>query len=76
MLNISVADNPLLLKYIHHVVLVAGKSVPQVAIRWLLQKNVVASVLVGASSMEQLECNMGAGTGWSLTKEEVRQKWQ
>lgn len=48
-----------------------GKSVPQVALRWLLQKNVVSSVIIGATSIKQLEDNMGASTGWSLTKEEM-----
>ncbi|OWF36722.1 uncharacterized protein LOC110441240 [Mizuhopecten yessoensis] len=48
-----------------------GRSVPQVALRWLLQKNVVSSVIIGATSIKQLEDNMGAGTGWTLTTEEM-----
>ncbi|KAK3586555.1 hypothetical protein CHS0354_022688 [Potamilus streckersoni] len=48
-----------------------GKSIPQVAIRWLLQQDVVASVIIGATSVKQLEDNMGASTGWELTKEEM-----
>ncbi|XP_021360065.1 uncharacterized protein LOC110454718 isoform X2 [Mizuhopecten yessoensis] len=48
-----------------------GKSVPQVALRWLLQKNVVSSVIIGVTSIKQLEDNMGAGTGWTLTTEEM-----
>ncbi|CAG5131753.1 unnamed protein product, partial [Candidula unifasciata] len=47
-----------------------GKSVPQVAIRWLLQKDVVSSVIIGARTLTQLDSNMGAASGWSLTKEE------
>ncbi|KAL3848517.1 hypothetical protein ACJMK2_019368 [Sinanodonta woodiana] len=48
-----------------------GKSIPQVAIRWLLQQDIVASVIIGATSVKQLEDNMGASTGWELTKEEM-----
>ncbi|CAG5127533.1 unnamed protein product, partial [Candidula unifasciata] len=46
-----------------------AKSVPQVAIRWLLQKDVVSSVIIGARTLAQLDDNMGAN-GWSLTLEE------
>jgi len=45
--------------------------VAQVALRWTLQKDVVASVIIGATSIKQLEDNMAAGTGWNLSKEEV-----
>lgn len=48
-----------------------GKSVAQVALRWTLQKDVVASVIIGATSIKQLEDNMAAGSGWSLTKDEM-----
>ncbi len=44
----------------------------QVALRWLLQKPFVPSVVIGARTLEQLEDNMGAATGWELTAEEVR----
>lgn len=37
-----------------------GVSVPQVAIRWLLQRRVVTSVVIGAKSLAQLEDNLGA----------------
>ncbi|CAG5121734.1 unnamed protein product [Candidula unifasciata] len=49
-----------------------SKSVPQVAIRWLLQKDVVSSVIIGARTLAQLDDNMGAN-GWSLTQEEMKQ---
>ena len=39
--------------------------------RWLLQKDVTASVIIGATSFAQLDDNMGAANGWSLSKEEV-----
>ncbi|KAJ8309918.1 hypothetical protein KUTeg_011783 [Tegillarca granosa] len=37
-----------------------GKTVPQVALRWLLQKDFVASVVIGVRSIKQLEDNAGA----------------
>jgi aryl-alcohol dehydrogenase-like predicted oxidoreductase len=49
-----------------------GRTISQVAIRWLLQKDVVSSVIFGARTLAQLDDNMGAN-GWSLTKEEMQQ---
>ena len=46
------------------------KSVPQVALNWLLQRPTVATVIVGARNEEQLKENLGA-VGWKLTKEQV-----
>ncbi|TCK30760.1 aryl-alcohol dehydrogenase-like predicted oxidoreductase [Ancylobacter aquaticus] len=43
-----------------------GKSVPQIAINWLLQRPTVASIIIGARNEEQLRQNLGA-IGWSLT---------
>ncbi|XP_046577483.1 aldo-keto reductase dtxS3-like, partial [Haliotis rubra] len=48
-----------------------GKSVSQVALRWLLQKALVPAVLIGVTSLAHLEDNMGAGTGWKLSVEEM-----
>ena len=47
------------------------RSVPQIALRWLLQKDVVTSVIIGARTLAQLDDNMSAANGWALTKEEV-----
>lgn len=47
-----------------------GKTVPQIAINWLLQRPTVASVLVGARNEEQLRQNLGA-IGWQLSKQQV-----
>ena len=47
-----------------------GKSVPQVALNWLLQRPTVSSVIVGARNEEQLRQNLGA-IGWNLTPEQV-----
>jgi aryl-alcohol dehydrogenase-like predicted oxidoreductase len=42
-----------------------GKTVPQIAINWLLQRPTVASVLIGARDETQLKQNLGA-LGWHL----------
>ncbi len=47
-----------------------GKTVPQVALNWLLQRPTVANVIVGARNEEQLRQNLGA-VGWNLTPEQV-----
>jgi aryl-alcohol dehydrogenase-like predicted oxidoreductase len=47
-----------------------GKSVPQVALNWLLQRPTVATVIIGARNEEQLRQNLGA-VGWNLTPEQV-----
>jgi aryl-alcohol dehydrogenase-like predicted oxidoreductase len=47
-----------------------GKSVPQIALNWLLGRPSVASVIVGARNEEQLRQNLGA-VGWNLTKEQT-----
>jgi aryl-alcohol dehydrogenase-like predicted oxidoreductase len=47
-----------------------GKSVPQIALNWLLQRPTVANVIVGARTEEQLRQNLGA-VGWKLTPEQV-----
>lgn len=43
-----------------------GKSVPQIAVNWLLQRPTVASVIIGARNEDQLRDNLGA-LGWSLS---------
>lgn len=47
-----------------------GKTVPQIAINWLLQRPTVSSVIIGARNEEQLRQNLGA-VGWNLTSEQV-----
>lgn len=46
------------------------KTVPQVALNWLLQRPTVASVIVGARDEAQLRQNLGA-VDWSLTPEQL-----
>ena len=47
-----------------------GKTAPQIAINWLLQRPTVASVLIGARDEAQLKQNLGA-IGWSLSREQI-----
>ena len=47
-----------------------GKTVPQVALNWLLQRPTVSNVIVGARDEAQLRQNLGA-VGWNLTAEQV-----
>jgi aryl-alcohol dehydrogenase-like predicted oxidoreductase len=46
------------------------KSVPQIALNWLLQRPTVSTILVGARNEEQLRDNLGA-VGWSLSAAQV-----
>jgi aryl-alcohol dehydrogenase-like predicted oxidoreductase len=47
-----------------------GKTVPQIALNWLLQRPSVATVIVGARNEEQLRQNLGA-VGWKLTPAQI-----
>jgi aryl-alcohol dehydrogenase-like predicted oxidoreductase len=47
-----------------------GKTVPQIALNWLLTRPSVATVIVGARNEEQLRQNLGA-VGWTLSAEQV-----
>jgi len=47
-----------------------GKSVPQIALNWLLLRPSVSSVILGARNEEQLVQNLGA-VGWNLSTPQV-----
>ncbi len=47
-----------------------GKTVPQIALNWLLRRPTVSTLIVGARNEEQLKANLGA-VGWKLTPEQV-----
>src|SRR5215471_4627687 len=47
-----------------------GKTVPQIAINWLLQRPTVATVIIGARNADQLRQNLGA-VDWNLTPAQV-----
>jgi aryl-alcohol dehydrogenase-like predicted oxidoreductase len=47
-----------------------GKTIPQVAIAWLLSRPTVSSVIIGARNESQLRDNLGA-VGWSLSADQI-----
>jgi aryl-alcohol dehydrogenase-like predicted oxidoreductase len=47
-----------------------GKTVPQIALNWLLQRPSVATVIIGARNEAQLRQNLDA-VGWNLTPAQV-----
>jgi aryl-alcohol dehydrogenase-like predicted oxidoreductase len=47
-----------------------GRTLPQIALNWLLQRPTVASVLIGARDEAQLKQNLGA-LGWHLDPSQV-----
>ncbi|RNL80607.1 aldo/keto reductase [Halostreptopolyspora alba] len=47
-----------------------GRTIPQIAINWLLRRPTVSSVIIGARDEDQLRENLGA-VGWSLTTEQL-----
>ncbi len=47
-----------------------GKTVPQIALNWLLQRPTVSTIIVGARNEEQLRQNLGA-IGWNLTADQI-----
>jgi len=49
-----------------------GKTIPQVALNWLLQRPSISTIVVGARNEEQLKQNFGA-TGWNLNDDQIKQ---
>jgi aryl-alcohol dehydrogenase-like predicted oxidoreductase len=47
-----------------------GKTVPQIALNWLLARPTISSVIIGARNEAQLRENFGA-IGWRLTPEQI-----
>jgi len=47
-----------------------GKTIPQIALNWLLRRPTVSSLIIGARNEQQLRQNLAA-VGWSLTPEQV-----
>ena len=47
-----------------------GKTVPQIALNWLLTRPTVSSLILGARNEEQLRQNLGS-MGWSLTAAQI-----
>jgi aryl-alcohol dehydrogenase-like predicted oxidoreductase len=47
-----------------------GKTIPQIAINWLLHRPTVSSIILGARNEEQLKQNLGA-VGWNLSEAQI-----
>ena len=47
-----------------------GKTVPQIALNWLLRRPTVSTLVIGARDEKQLRANL-ASVGWELTMEQV-----
>lgn len=47
-----------------------GKTVPQIALNWLLQRPTVSTLIIGARDEKQLKDNLGA-VGWKLSPEQM-----
>jgi aryl-alcohol dehydrogenase-like predicted oxidoreductase len=47
-----------------------GKTIPQVALNWVLQRPTVSTVIIGARNEQQLRDNLGA-VGWSLSAAQI-----
>jgi len=47
-----------------------GKTLPQIALNWLLQRRSVSTLIIGARDEAQLVENIGA-VGWALTPEQI-----
>jgi aryl-alcohol dehydrogenase-like predicted oxidoreductase len=47
-----------------------AKTVPQIALNWLLQRPTVSTLIIGARNEDQLRANLGA-IGWKLTPEQI-----
>jgi aryl-alcohol dehydrogenase-like predicted oxidoreductase len=47
-----------------------GRTVPQIALNWLLQRPTVTSVIIGARNEEQLRQNLGA-VDWQLAPQQI-----
>jgi aryl-alcohol dehydrogenase-like predicted oxidoreductase len=48
-----------------------GKTVPEIALNWLLQRPTVSSVIIGARNEEQLNQNLQAAD-WKLTPDQIK----
>lgn len=55
---------------LHQVAAEAGRTVAQVALRWLLQRPGVTAPIIGARTFEHFEDNLGAA-GWSLDDDQL-----
>jgi len=66
-------DEEYLYKVVDAIDLIAretGKTVPQIALNWLLQRPTVSTLVIGARNEDQLRQNLDA-IGWTLTADQI-----
>jgi L-glyceraldehyde 3-phosphate reductase len=61
------------IRALHSIARQRGQSLAEMALAWVARDSRVSSVLVGASSVEQLEQNLGALANQQFSDEELRQ---
>jgi len=68
----QVSDNHLykVVDALDEIAMETDKTVPQIALNWLLQRPTVSTLVIGARNEDQLRANLGA-VGWNLTREQV-----
>jgi L-glyceraldehyde 3-phosphate reductase len=71
--NEITTDKLVKIKKLNEVAEKRGQSLSQMAIAWLMRTPVVTSVLIGVSSVEQLDANLGSLDNTSFTGEELQQ---
>jgi L-glyceraldehyde 3-phosphate reductase len=71
--NEITTDKLVKIKKLNEVAEKRGQSLSQMAIAWLMRTPVVTSVLIGVSSVEQLDANLGSLDNTSFTEEELQQ---
>lgn len=64
-------DNLVKIRLLNHMAVRRGQSLAQMALAWVLRRREVTSVLIGASSVDQLEGNMGTLKCLDFTQEEL-----
>ncbi|MFP4288206.1 MAG: L-glyceraldehyde 3-phosphate reductase [Bacteroidales bacterium] len=62
-----------MVKKLNNIAQKRGQSLAQMAIAWLLKNDSVTSVLVGASSVDQLQNNLGAAQNTHFDQDELKQ---
>ena len=60
------------IRALNEVAIKRGQSLAQMALAWLLKDKRVTSVLIGASSVEQLDDNLACLENISFNKEELK----
>jgi aryl-alcohol dehydrogenase-like predicted oxidoreductase len=55
---------------LHEIAEETSKSPAQVALNWMLSRNVITAPIIGARNLDQLKDNLG-GSGWYLTEDQI-----